>query len=90
MDDAAEGPKLLEVLTHHDLIDELSQLSVPENVRQAFTEKLADLVKLAKTHGAETRAIAETVPTPSMTIIANSEAASNTDQTSLQVLKPGK
>ena len=74
--------------THHDLIDELCQLSVPEDVRQTFTEKLADLVELAKEHGAEPRTIAETLP--SMAIVVSSGAASSTDQTSLQVVKPGK
>ena len=76
-----------EKLTHHNLIDELSQLSVPENFRQAVTEKWPD-VKLAKTHGAEPRTVAET--TPSMAMAISSGATSSAEQTSLQVVKPGK
>ena len=74
--------------THHDLIDQLCQLSVPESVRQAVTEKLADVVKLAKTHGAEPLNVAET--TPSMAMVISSGATSNAEQPSLQVVKPGK
>ena len=87
MDEDAVEPSP-EELTHHDLIDELSQLSVPENVRQAVTEKLADAVKLAKTHGAEPRTVAET--TPSVAMVISSGATSSAVQTSLQVLMPGK
>ena len=74
---------------HHDLIDELSRLAVPESVSQAFTEKLSDAMKLAKGHslGAETLTVAE--PTP-LAAVVSSKAASNTDHTSLQMFKPGK
>lgn len=81
------GPKSW---THHDLIDELSRLAVPESVRQAVTAKLTDAVKLAEGHspGAET-------PKPSLeptppTAVVSSKAASNTGQTSLQMFNPGK
>ena len=87
MDEDAVEPSPDE-LTHHDLIDQLCQLSVPEDVRQTFTKKLADLVELAKSHGAEPRTIAETLP--SMAIVVSSGAASSTDQTSLEVVYPGK
>ena len=87
MDEDAVEPSP-EELTHHDLIDELCRLSVPEDVRQAVTEKLADVVKLAKTHGAEPLNVAET--TPSMAMVISSGATSSAEQTSLQVLMPGK
>ena len=83
-------PKSLEVLSQDDLIDELCHLSVPENARQAVAEKLAGVVELAKTLGAEPQALAETVSTPSTAIVISTEAAAITDQTSQKVLNPGK
>ena len=90
MDEDKPVAKSLEVLSQDDLIDELCHLSVPENARQAVAEKLADVVELAKTLGAEPQALVETVSTPSTAIVISSEVEANTDQSFRKVLIRGK
>ena len=88
MDECGEQ-KPLEAFSQHDIIAELCQ-SVPENARQAFAEKLAGSIrKLVTTLGAEPRAVRETTFAPSTAIVISSGTASNTDQTSQKMLKPG-
>ena len=88
MDECGEQ-KPLEAFSQHDRITELCQ-SVPENARQAFAEILAGSMKLVTTLGAEPRDVGERTSTPSTAIVISSGTASNTDQTSQKMLKPGK
>ena len=77
------GPKT-PVVPLHDLIDELSPF-VAEFARQAFAEKLASLGAVGLP-----RATVETTSMHSTAMVISAGTASNTDNSSETLFKPGK